>query len=95
MPLKLSTMSVKVLYTNTADTLLRKQGTHSQLPTPGPRGTRVPPFLPFSVNFLGYELRAKQFSSLSRLDPLSVFAFVSGFRGDCNDRLWERGGEAT
>ena len=95
MTLKLSTLSVKVLYTNTANTLLRKQGTHSRLPIPGPRGTRVPPFLPFSVNVLGDELRAKKFSSLSRQDPLSVFAFVSGFRGDCTDRLRERGGEAT
>lgn len=42
MALKLSITSVKVLYTNTGDTLPRKQGTHSPLPPPGPRGTGVP-----------------------------------------------------
>ena len=42
MALKLSITSVKVLYTNTGDTLPRKQGAHSPLPPPGPRGTGVP-----------------------------------------------------
>ena len=42
MALKLSITSVKVLYTNTGDTLPRKQGAHSPLPPRGPRGTGVP-----------------------------------------------------